>query len=103
MLEEIVYLGADNAIELALLSAEADALPVVINHSIITRCQVQVGATLLDSNTTPALFDITSSTQITLLFGASTLPVGRNLATIKIFDAAHTDGIVWGQIFITVK
>jgi len=103
MLEEIVYQGCDNAIELALMSAEADALPVAIDHTAITRCQVQVGSTLVDSATTPALFDLTSSTQITLLFGASTLPIGRNLSTIKIFDAAHQDGLTWGQLYITVK
>lgn len=103
MLEEVVYLGCDNAIELALLSAEADGLPVAINHTSIERCQVQVGSTLIDSATKPALFDLTSATQITLKFGDSALPVGRKLSTIKVFDAAHPDGLTWGQLYITVK
>ena len=103
MLEEIVYLGCDNAIELALMSAEADALPIAINHTAIDRCQVMVGTTLIDSATSPSLFDLTSATQITLKFGESALPVGRLLSTIKIFDVGHPLGLTWGQLYITVK
>jgi len=103
MLEEIVYLGRNNSIELALQSALPDALPVVIDHSTLTRCQVMVGATLIDSATAPALFDFSASAKLILKFGASALPVGRNLSTITIFDADNLLGITWSDLFITVK
>lgn len=102
MLEEIVHLGRNNTIELALMSAEPDALPVAIDHSTLTRCQVLVGSTLIDSATAASLFEF-SAAKLILKFGAAALPVGRNLSTITIFDADNPLGLTWGDLFITVK
>lgn len=97
-IEEIVYLLRDNTIVLSLSTDNA-----AIMHNTITRCQVIVGTTLLDSNVSPALFDLSQTDRLILKFSASGLTRGRYAATIAIFDATHTLGLVWGHFVIVVK
>lgn len=97
-IEEIVYNGRSNTIELSLTSDG-----VVIAHNTLSRCQVYVGATLIDSNVSPAWFDLTKTDRIILKFGASGLTAGRHTATLVIFDAMNPLGLVWGDLIITVK
>jgi hypothetical protein len=96
--EEIVYLLRDNTIALSLSTDN-----VAIAHNSITRCQVTVGATLIDSNVSPTWFDLTQTDRLVLKFGASGLTAGRYTATLMIFDATHTLGLVWGQFVILVR
>jgi hypothetical protein len=98
LLEEIIYNNRDNSIALA-LSADGST----INHASVTRCQVLVGATLIDSQVTPALFDLTAADRLTFKLGAAGLTVGRYTASLIVYDATHTNGIVWGQFVAIVK
>lgn len=97
-LEEIVYRNRDNAIDLRLSSDG-----VAITHTSITRCQVLVGTTLIDSQTTPTAFDLTQADRISLKLGSSGLAVGRYPATLYVFDASHANGLVWGDFTILAK
>ncbi len=95
--DEIVYIGKDNSIVLSLMKDN-----VAITHTDITRCQALVGATLLDSNSTPALFNLTQIDRITLKFGQAGLVAGRYPVTLTVFDAVNTNGIVWGEFPVVV-
>jgi len=97
-IDEIVYKGRDNVIALALSSDG-----VALEHNQISRAQVLVGATLIDSATTPALFDLTQADRIVLQFGASSLQTGRYPAQLVIFDSQTPNGVVWGSLVITIK
>lgn len=98
MLNEIVYINRDNVIALSLLSDS-----VAISHDAITRCQLQVGDTLLDSAVTPDLFDLSNNDKVILKLGASTLTAGRYPAKLIVFDLNNHLGLVWGDFVITVK
>lgn len=97
-IEEVVWLGRDNAIALSLLSDNAAIL-----HTTLTRCQVIVGTTTIDSDTSPELFDLTLSDRLLLKFGGSDLEVGRHAVTLIVFDAEHTNGLIWDEFVIVVK
>jgi len=96
--EEIIYLARDNVVALVLSSDG-----VAITHNQLTRCQVVVGSVLLDSAVSPALFDLSNTDRLILKFGASALLPGRYLARLTVFDVSHTNGLVWGDFFLTVK
>lgn len=98
LIEELIYLDRDNEIVLRLSSDGA-----TITHSGLTRVQLLVGDTLLDSQVTPALFDFTQSDRLILKLGTSSLTAGRYTTTIYVFDETHTLGLMWGQIILTVK
>lgn len=97
-LEELVYNGRDNTIALRLSSDG-----VTLKHTLITRCQLLIGGTLLDSNITPTYFDLTLIDRIVFKLGSASLTVGKHQATLYVFDAAHTNGVVWGSLVINVK
>lgn len=98
LLEETVYLGRDNAIELRLTSDG-----VAITHTSITRVQLQIGATLLDSQAQPTFFDFTAADRLKLKLGSAGLAVGRKTATLIIYDALHANGLVWADLVLNVK
>jgi hypothetical protein len=79
-IEEIVYTARDNTIELS-LSTNGEA----ITHTGITRCQVKVGNTLLDSSVNANYFDRTNADRI-----------------ILIFDVNSIEGLFWGDFALTV-
>ncbi len=93
-----IYIGRDNVIALRLASDN-----VVIEHNRLSRCQVQVGTTLIDSATSPSLFDLTLPERLLLKFGQSALPEGTYLATLIVFDALHSAGLVWGSFMLRVR
>jgi hypothetical protein len=98
LLEEIVWNGRDNTIELS-LSVDGAA----ITHTSITRALLIVGATTLDSNTTPAYFDFTQADRLILKLGAAGLTVARTTARLIIYDASHANGLVWGDLILDVR
>ena len=98
LIEELVYLDRDNEIVLRLSSDGT-----TITHSGLTRVQLLVGDTLLDSQVTPALFDFTQADRLILKLGESDLTPGRYAATIYVFDDTHTLGLMWGALIITIK
>lgn len=99
--EEIVYLSNANTIERVL--TRNDRALTAAEYGAITRCQVLVGATLLDSAVSPTLFDLTQTDRIVLKFGSAALQTGKRLATLVVFDDAHPAGLVWDQFSLTVR
>lgn len=97
-IEETVFTDKDNAIALSLLSDG-----IAIRHHKLTRCQVLVGGTLVDSATAPEAFDITDPDYIILRFGGLGLPSGRYACQIVVYDSYTLGGVVWGRFVITVK
>jgi len=93
-----IFLGRDNPLSLALA---VDLTPV--KHNSITRCQVKVGDILLDSQTSPGLFDFTDISRLTLRFGSAPLFVGVYNATLVVFFVDQPNGVVWGEFKLVVK
>jgi hypothetical protein len=85
-----VYAGPTNSISLQLTTGgDAQSLAAV------TRWQFTIGATTLDSDTTPALFDWTTSAT-TLTIDLSGVNDGRyDSCTLTYFDASAPTGAVW--------
>ena len=96
-IEEIVYTARDNTIELS-LSTNGEA----ITHTVITRCQVKVGTTLLDSAVNPTYFDRTNADRIILKFGDAGLVAGIYTAKLYVFDINSIEGLFWGDFALTV-
>jgi hypothetical protein len=96
-IEEIVYTARDNTIELS-LSTNGEA----ITHTGITRCQVKVGNTLLDSSVNANYFDRTNADRIILKFGDAGLVAGTYTAKLYIFDVNSIEGLFWGDFALTV-
>ena len=96
-IEEIIYTGRDNEI---IFSLSTDGNP--INHSLITRCQVKVGATMIDSQTSPNLFSMVNADRIILTLGLTTIPAGDYTAKLYIFDLDNIEGVAWGEFEVTV-
>lgn len=90
-IEESVYTSRDNTNELVL---EVDKRPIV--HSDITRVQIRLsGSVVLDSDTSPALFDLSHADRLVLHLGQAGLAVGRHRGQLVTWDAAHPNGLVW--------
>ena len=99
---ETVYLARDNTIDL-LLKADrviTDLAPVTRIDLIDKGCTWSVSSTA-----SPDAFDWSSGADgiLTLTLGDEVIPEGSYRARIIIFDAANTDGIVWGEIKLIVK
>ena len=89
----VIWLGRNNALELQLQDVGK-----AINHTSITRVQVDLGGgTVIDSNTSAGLFDLSNADRLVLKFGGSSITPGQYRARIIIFDPSHPDGLVWGD------
>lgn len=97
-IEEKTYTNRDNAIVFSLSSDGA-----VITHTGITRCQVLVGTTMLDSAVTPGLFDLTQADRISFYLGTAGIAPGSYLATLYVFDVNNTRGIRWDEFDLIVS
>jgi uncharacterized membrane-anchored protein len=95
--EEIVYTARDNTIELS-LSTNGEA----ITHTGITRCQVKVNSTMLDSSVNQEYFDFSQADRIILSFGDAGLPAGIYTAKLYLFDINSFEGLFWGDFALTV-
>lgn len=85
-----VYAGPTNVISLQ-LTTDGDAQSL----ASVTRWQFTVGGTTLDSSTSPALFDWTTS-PTTLSIDLSDMADGRyDSCVLTYFDAVETSGAVW--------
>lgn len=101
LIEEFIELGRDNKVvfELGVLDPLNSNPPPVG----ITRCQVLVGSSLVDSAVTPALFDINTPSIVKLQFATAALPRGRHKSSLYIFDSQNTLGIKWADFMLNVK
>jgi hypothetical protein len=97
-IEETVYINRDNTIELVL---SVDGQP--INHSCISRVQLLMGASALDSEVLSTLFDLTHSDRLILELGGAGLAAGRHAAQLIIYDSGDPNGLVWGNLVLDVK
>ena len=95
-INETVYNGSDNTIELQLTE---DGVPMP-DHSIITRCVADLSgnASAIDSAVTPQYFDMTNSDRIILKFGAAGLSKGKYWMTLTIYTSTQTNGVVWSPV-----
>ncbi|MDD5272203.1 MAG: hypothetical protein PHU14_05740 [Methylovulum sp.] len=67
--------------------------PVV--HNQLTRVQVYLGTTLLDSATNPDLFDLSRPDSLTVKMGQAGLAKGLYPAKFYLFDSVNTLGKPW--------
>jgi hypothetical protein len=101
-MSEIVYLNRDNQIVLELRTNE-----ILQDLSGLTRAQLIIGTTTLDSATVSGYFDWTDTG-----FGTGTLVIDVGSATLTegfhsccyliIYDNTNANGIVWGKKFTIV-
>lgn len=64
-----------------------------IRHDQLTRIQIKIGTTLVDSNINPELFDTSNSDYILVKLGQANIAAGQYSAKLAIFDSVHTLGI----------
>lgn len=99
IIKEIVYTGYRNTIE---LNISIDGSTELIDHSLLTRCQLNMNGTLIDSAVNPAYFDMTKADRIILKLGSAGLPAKNYNATLIIFDDTSVEGLVVGSFLVTV-
>jgi hypothetical protein len=89
---EHIFLGHDNVIDL-LLTADGD----IVDISNTTRATALFDSTLIDSDTSMSVFDWSEGEDgiLHLTFGEESIPTGSYKVVITLYDAVHTDGIVW--------
>ena len=98
---EVVYLGHDNTIDLVL---KKNGVPD--NLSTITKVEITIGATVINSVANPLAFDLSKIAIGTLVLklGDQPIPSGNySRCEIVVFDATRPGGLVWGAIGIIVK
>lgn len=98
IVESEIFNGKDNTVELTLTVDDA-----VINHTLITRAKLIIGATTLDSSIAPAFFDLSMTDRIIFKLGSAGLTAGRYSVILIIYDANHSNGLVWGELVFIVK
>lgn len=109
LINEKVYLGRDNTIDLELLEDEG----AIGDHTDIARVVLVFGQgetslspapyLEIDSLDEPALFDFTDSTKLILKLGAASIPKGRHTVRLVIYLSGLTNGATWEpQLQMTV-
>ena len=92
MLTINVPINSENVNRLILTSDNAP----IITYDEITRVQVVTDTMTLDSQTDPALFDLTQPDCIIFKFGDSTLPLGLLPARLRVYTLLYEpDGLFW--------
>ncbi|MCP3680268.1 MAG: hypothetical protein GY782_08485 [Gammaproteobacteria bacterium] len=101
---EIVYLNKDNSIDVILKENST-----AISTTAITQMKLTVGAIVVEStnNSTHAiLWDKTTyaTGEVHLILGTtlSTAELGNYDAPLTVYDSAHTNGLVWGEVPLLV-
>jgi hypothetical protein len=121
LIEETVYLGADNVIALelrtdyeAITHVNATTNDIVQDthaHPTITRCKLVVNAivgdkldadVVIDSQTSGTWFDFSNPLLLMMKLSAATLKPGRHVTKIVIFEAGNTNGVIWGSMMLRV-
>jgi len=102
-LNEYVWLGHDNTVNL-ILKEDGSA----VDTSGLTKITVTLDEiTFKSTNQASDLIRWNQggydTGEIRLALGDQNLSVGRHKATIVVYDATNTDGIVWGSLTIRVQ
>jgi hypothetical protein len=103
MIIEKVYNGRNNKIDL-LLKADGAA----VDLAAVTRMQLVLASTTIDSATAPACFDWAPTPSVTgkvvLSLGGSSLATGdRQTAALIVYDASNPLGINWGSFYLDIS
>jgi len=96
-IKDVVYKGAGNEIHLVLTEAGRQ-----VGLSTFTRMALTVGATVLDSETVPEVFDFTTYPAVLVLkLGGKDLAPGIHKCRLKVFsvDYPYPAGLVWADGF----
>jgi len=100
-MSDIIYLNRDNQIVLELRTNN-----VLQDLSGLTRAQLIIGDTTLDSATVSGYFDWTDTGYgigtLVIDAGSATLTEGYYCSYLIIFDNTNPNGIVWGKKFTIV-
>jgi hypothetical protein len=100
---EIVYLGHDNTIDFILKASS-----IAQSLGSVTQMTITIGSTLV-ANSSAASGAITWSGagydtgEIRIKLGDQSVSAGDYNAPLVVYDAANTDGIVWGYIPVVIK
>jgi len=91
-LKAIIYNGRDNT-----FIVEFQDNGLVVDLSGMSKAQINVASNSYNSVDNAALFDITDKAngRITFILGDQGIVEGEYNATIVLFDAVNTNGIVW--------
>lgn len=96
---EIVYLGADNIIDLVLLEDS-----IAVDLSGVTKMILNFEGTAINSDTSPDAFDWSEGDgKLALALGAENIATALYDAKLTVYDAENTNGIVWGTFKVVVK
>lgn len=100
MITEKVYLGRDNTVDLLLMADGA-----AVDLSSVTRMTLDIGGTVVDSETSPAAFDWDTGTtgKVILALGDVELSEGGYKTILTVYDPSNPDGIVWGEFKLIAK
>lgn len=110
MSSEVVFLGADNEIGLA-LSVDGTTLA---DHTVITRAILEFGRgktfmsgdpyLTIDSQSDASYFDFTDTAKLILKLGGATIHKGKHNVMLTIFTPAYTGGLVFDtELDMTVQ
>jgi hypothetical protein len=110
MIEETVYIGRDNTIDLLLKADDvAQDLSGVTKMVLIDDSDKADAVDDISSEDHSAAFDWSSAVTGKLIlslgevFESEEIDRGRYVFNLVVFDPANTDGIVWDKIFITAR
>ncbi len=103
MIPEIVYLNHDNSIDL-ILKADGTA----VSLSSVTSMTLTFGTKKISSTNQaaePILWAKSgyATGEVHLVLGGQTIAAGNYDAPLVVYDPTNTDGIVWGEVKITVE
>jgi hypothetical protein len=103
MIPEIAYLGHDNLIDLIL---KADG--VAVDLSSVTAMTLTLGTKKVSSTNLaadPILWAKAgyATGEVHLILGGETITPGNYDAPLVVYDPVESEGVVWGNVKITVK
>ena len=108
MLETFTINSRNNKIEISILVsayAAGASQPAVstIDPTQLTKVQLLIGSTMLDSSINPEYFDLTNTDRFIFKLGEAALSTGRFISAIYAFDSVNTLGIKLTEIIINVS
>jgi len=101
MIVETQYAGRDNIIDLLLKADD-----VAQDLSSVTKIDLIAGGVTVSNETGDSFpikwLDTGATGKIQLQLGDESIPAGRHMAKIIVYDATYTDGLVWGTFTLVM-
>jgi len=102
MITEHVYNGHDNLIDLVLKADD-----VAVDLSSITKIILTVGAKTIQNLTGTSWpikwLALGVTGKVSMKLGDESIPVGRYIAQLDVYDSTNTNGIHWGKFRLVVE